>query len=385
MTCNTDTRSRVTTLMHDLLTSPQNFSKHIERSNGSFSAIALYGQRAKTPDDFWVTGVYEAMDIMNKAISPGTYLPTEQFPIFNYVPKSLTAAAHKRAEDSYSFGTNLWTEAQKRVEARRAQGDERESLMDNLLSGAIKPDVPLSGTALANFVGALMQAAADTGTLTMNANIMFLAKHPWVQDKAQKELDALCGTERVPTWSDFKDLPYINCIVKEGLRIRPVTPIGIPHRVTQDDWYEGMLIPKDATIVIPHWALGHTPPYPGYEGPDVDEYNPDRYLEHKGLADGYAASADFGKRDHYGYGAGRRICAGIQLAERTQWRMLARLLWAFRLEEDPEAPIDTEAFEDKLITGPKPFKCRFVPRSEKHVETIKREMERSREVLEKWE
>jgi hypothetical protein len=28
--------------------------------------------------------------------------------------------------------------------------------------------------------------------------------------------------ERVPTFADFQNLPYINCIMKEGLRIRPV-------------------------------------------------------------------------------------------------------------------------------------------------------------------
>ena len=78
------------------------------------------------------------------------------------------------------------------------------------------------GTKLANFVGTLMEAAAETSALTMRTNIMFLATHPWVQDKAQKELDALCGVDRMPTFADFEHLPYINCIVKEGLRIRPV-------------------------------------------------------------------------------------------------------------------------------------------------------------------
>jgi cytochrome P450 len=53
-------------------------------------------------------------------------------------------------------------------------------------------------------------------------SILLLAKHPNVQKKAQAELDRICGTERLPRWSDHNDLPYINCIVKEGLRIRPV-------------------------------------------------------------------------------------------------------------------------------------------------------------------
>lgn len=95
--------------------------------------------------------------------------------------------------------------------------------MDELLDDeSIKQDAAFHGTRLANFVGALMQAAAETSALTMRTSIIFLATHPWVQKKAQEELDSLCGLDRLPTFSDFRHLPYINCIMKEGLRIRPV-------------------------------------------------------------------------------------------------------------------------------------------------------------------
>lgn len=137
--------------------------------------------------------------------------------------------------------------------------------------------------------------------------------------------------------------------------------------------------------MIPQWALSHSQ----YDIPDA--YNPDRYLNHPGLATEYASSSDYEKRDHYTYGAGRRICAGIHLAERTQWRMLARLLWAFRIEHAVEektgekVEIDTEAYEEKLITGPKPFRVQFIPRSQEHVRVIERDLEAVSDLLNKWE
>ncbi|KAF3053388.1 hypothetical protein E8E11_011831 [Didymella keratinophila] len=345
--------AEVTTLMHDLLVNPEDFSKHVDKTTASFSSIALFGQRARAHDDIWATGAYKAMEAVNAALSPGTYLPTEQFPIFKWIPKQWLASA-KRAQEGYAIPTRIWTRAREHVEARRNRGDKRESLMDDLLEDeGNKLDPAFQGTKLANFVGALMQAVAETSALTMRTSIMFLATHP------------------VPTFADFPNLPYINCIMKEGLRIRPVVPTGIPHRCTEDNWYEGMLIPKDATVMIPHWALSHT----HYSNPSA--YNPDRYLNHPGLATENAASPDYKNRDHYTYGAGRRICAGIHLAERTQWRMLARLLSAFRIEhaidENGERiEVDTEAYEEKLITGPKPFRVRFTPRSEEHVKVIER-------------
>lgn len=137
--------------------------------------------------------------------------------------------------------------------------------------------------------------------------------------------------------------------------------------------------------MIPQWALSHSQ----YESPDT--YNPDRFLNHPGLATEYASSSDYQNRDHYTYGAGRRICAGIHLAERIQWRMLARLLWAFRIapatDEDTgvKLHIDTDAYEEKLIAGPKPFRVRFIPRSQQHIHAIERETEMVSDLLSEWE
>lgn len=71
--------------------------------------------------------------------------------------------------------------------------------------------------------------------------------------------------------------------------------------------------------------------------------------------------------------------------------MLARLLWAFRIEHavdeitGEKIEIDTNAYEEKLITGPKPFRVQFIPRSQQHVDAIKRELEAVSGLLRKWE
>jgi cytochrome P450 len=50
--------------------------------------------------------------------------------------------------------------------------------------------------------------------------------NPDVVRKAQEELDAVVGRERLPDFSDRPSLPYINAIVKEVLRWYPVFPLG---------------------------------------------------------------------------------------------------------------------------------------------------------------
>lgn len=92
--------------------------------------------------------------------------------------------------------------------------------MDRYLAGA-KVDESMTDRQANNMFGSFQQGAAETTATAMLSNILLLAKHPEVQRKAQIELDRVCGTDRAPVWTDFGDLPYINCIIKEGLRFRP--------------------------------------------------------------------------------------------------------------------------------------------------------------------
>lgn len=167
-----------------------------------------------------------------------------------------------------------------------------------------------------------------------------------------------------------------------------------------------MLIPKDATVVIPSYAIHRSEKF-NYKAPD--EFNPQRYLNHPRLASDYAGSPDFNNRDkspftiqndarltnvgfehHYGYGAGRRICPGMHLAERTQWRAIAKLLWAFTIELPVDAAgnkiiPDPEAYKEGIAHGPLPYQVVFKPRSQEHVDIIMRDCERSLKTLQQWE
>lgn len=82
---------------------------------------------------------------------------------------------------------------------------------------------------------------------------MFLAMvtHPDVQRKAQQELDMMIGPDRLPEFSDRDSLPYINAVVKEVIRWHSVVPLGVSHRVMEEDEYKGYRIPT-GTILVPN-------------------------------------------------------------------------------------------------------------------------------------
>jgi cytochrome P450 len=74
---------------------------------------------------------------------------------------------------------------------------------------------------------------------------------PSSQLKAQAEIDAVIGRERLPRLSDRERLPYVNALVLEVIRWAATVPAGIPHAVTEDDIHAGYFVPK-GTIIIPN-------------------------------------------------------------------------------------------------------------------------------------
>ena len=62
----------------------------------------------------------------------------------------------------------------------------------------------------------------------MQALFLAMALYPEVQKKAQIEIDAVVGQNRLPDFEDRPFLPYINAIVKESMRWHLVGPLGVP-------------------------------------------------------------------------------------------------------------------------------------------------------------
>ena len=151
--------------------------------------------------------------------------------------------------------------------------------------------------------------------------------HPETQKRAQDELDVVVGRSRPPTFADAPNLPYIQALVKESLRWRPVLPMGIPHRTTEDDWYEGMFIPKGTICLANQWQCNLDP---ASYGDDASKFNPERFLDERGrLTSGPVETRSNG---HSTYGFGRRACVGKHAANDTLFISMATVLWAMRLE-----------------------------------------------------
>lgn len=148
----------------------------------------------------------------------------------------------------------------------------------------------------------------------------------------------------------------------------------MPHGVTKTFTYNGYTIPKGAGLInnvgscskliqepfadyTQVWTINNDPSV----YPNPRKFEPSRHLKDSmGTAES-ASQADATKRDHVTFGAGRRLCPGTHIADRSLFLAVSRLLWTFKFEELPDHPIDRDAFLPGFVATPEPFKYDHSP------------------------
>ena len=192
-------------------------------------------------------------------------------------------------------------------------------------------------------------AGFETTSTTLMWWTLAMVAFPEVQRRAQAELDAVVGRARLPTYADAPHLPYVRAITKEVLRWRPAVRLGLPHRTAEDDWYEGMFIPKGATCMANIWHCNHDR---AIFGDDADEFKPERHLGDNGEL--LPGPKETNLEGHVSFGFGRRVCVGRHLVNDSLFIYTARILWAATMkcgkdENGKEIPPDTSAFVEMGI------------------------------------
>ena len=174
-------------------------------------------------------------------------------------------------------------------------------------------------------------AGAETTAISLTWWTLAMIAFPKVQRRAQVEIDAVVGRDRLPTFADSPHLPHVRAIISEFPRWRPATPFSVPHVATGEDWYEGMYIQKGTVCISNVWHCNHDRTV---FGEDANEFRPERHLnEHRRILLGPKETYQAG---HVTFRFGRHICAARDLANESLFINTGRILWAAKLERARE-------------------------------------------------
>ncbi|KAI0256928.1 cytochrome P450 [Lactifluus subvellereus] len=343
-----------------ILETPNAVEKHFQRFAASAVMSILYDYPTlENEHDKTLTEIHAFIDRMSVAAAPGAHL-VELFPWMMLIPERF-ARWKREGRQHFMRHTSMFNALLNTVRSDISNGSERPSMSATLIRDSDRNG--LSDEEMAWLIGTLYSAGAETTSTTLAWWALAMIAHPEFQKRAQAELDEVVGRSRPPTFSDAPSLPYIQALIKEVLRWRPSVPLGVPHSTTEDDWYEGMFIPKGTMCLVNLWQCNHDP---AFYGDDAANFNPERFLDAQGrIVPGPAETREEG---HSTYGFGRRTCVGKHVANDSLFLTMATVLWAGNLERvrdqsGEEVPLDTETFVDTgMFFRPRPYGCRITPR-----------------------
>jgi len=198
-------------------------------------------------------------------------------------------------------------------------------------------------------------AGADTTVSIILTFFLAMLMNPAAQDQAQEEIDRVIGTDRLPTFDDESKLPFVSALSKEVFRWQQVAPFAIPHRLMEDDIYNGYFIPKDSIVLGNAWAILHDDRL----FPDPFTFKPERFI-------GPNVDPRVPTAVDYAFGFGRRVCPGRWMAHSFIFIVVASVLSAFRIEKavrDGRVIEPTGAFSPGILASPEKFECEIKPRS----------------------
>jgi hypothetical protein len=328
----------------------------------------VYDYSTAPIDDPFVALVERSLEISVRELRPEVAAVVSEFPILEKLPPWLPGASFVRGAILQRTLIPMIVDTPfEHVKKNMAAGTAAPSMVSDALrripdKAKDEGEVAVLEKAIKEASASGYAAASETTTSTLYVFLLAMVLYPEVQARARAEIDSVIGEaiERLPDWDDRASMPYINAVIQETLRWFPVVPLGIPHATVNDDVYEGLYIPKGATVMANTWSMARNPEkYP----------NPTRFMPERHMSKVAAQEPSNGRDDiSFAFGFGRRVCVGRHVADASLFAAIVNILAVFRVERAPGWNIGPDAEGVKWtggVTTHPIFPCIFTPRHSK--------------------
>ncbi|KAI0770514.1 cytochrome P450 [Fomes fomentarius] len=343
-----------------LLDSPESLIESIRFSLGTALVTMTYGTlQSRDETQKIIAELDEAMSSL-ELFAGGAHL-LEFFPILARIPLWLPGTAFLRRIAGYpgilaAIRERHWANAKAAVCRGNATSSMAAAMIEDI-SRLEGDKAAAHEEACKSTIAVTYTAGIDTSLASLSAFFVAMSLYPAVQKKAQAELDAIVGPQRLPQHADRELLPYVGAIVKEVLRWHVGGPLGMPHLSTSDGEYDGYLIPKDSILLVNVWSISRDPK----RYPDPEKFIPERYLKDNML------NPDAVDPGIFAFGFGPRICPARHFADAALFIYIASVLHTLDISpplDDSGHPIRIEPRGTTgLISYMEDCRCTVKPRS----------------------
>ncbi|CAH1419498.1 unnamed protein product [Lactuca virosa] len=259
--------------------------------------------------------MFDEFSVLNVAFHLADWMPWMGFMDLQGYVKRMKALSKK----FHKFYEHVFDEHKDRMKDEKEGFVVRDFVSVLLkLADDLNLEVKLSIDAVKGLTQDLIIGATDTTTATIEWAMSELIKQPRLIKKAAKELDRVIGKERWLQETDFTNLPFIDLILKETMRLHPAGVLLAPHLALEDCKVDTYDISKGTIAFINIWSIGRD----SAVWDDVDSFRPERFL-----------GSDIDVNGHHfvllPFSSGRRMCPGYRLALKMMRSLLGNMLHGF--------------------------------------------------------
>ncbi|XP_005177308.2 cytochrome P450 4d2 [Musca domestica] len=198
---------------------------------------------------------------------------------------------------------------------------QRMAFLDILLQSTVDGE-PLSNEDIREEVDTFMFEGHDTTTSGISFALYLIARHPEVQARLFEEICQIVGQDpdKVLSYRDLQDMKYLECVIKESLRLFPPVP-AIGREITEDVQLGDVTLPANTNVVLSFSLIMRNPDY----FPEPDAFRPDRFF------------GDGDSKSHVNpflytpFSAGPRNCIGQRFAMLEMKSVITKMLLHFEL------------------------------------------------------
>ncbi|KAK1420283.1 hypothetical protein QVD17_21752 [Tagetes erecta] len=230
---------------------------------------------------------------------------------------------------------------------------DHEDIVDILLRVKDSGDIVMTNDHVKAIILELLLAGTSSSSMTIEWAFCEMMKNPKIMKKAQSEVRGVVKGNTI-TEADIQRLDYIKLVIKETMRLHGV-PILLPRENQKDCIVDGYDIPAKTRVLVNSWACATDPDT--WENPY--SFIPERF-ENSSIS--YSGD-DF---EFLPFGAGRRMCPGVNFGLSTVEHAIANLLYHFNWKlPDGLKPDDLDMREVTAISTVPIQPLRIVPISMK--------------------
>ncbi|GAU15798.1 hypothetical protein TSUD_236140 [Trifolium subterraneum] len=239
-------------------------------------------------------------------------------------------------------------------------GDEDKENFDAYVDTLFDLKLPDSGNKLndeelVSLCSEFLLGGTDTTATTLLWAMANLVKNQNIQEKLYDEIKEVVKHNEEIEEEHLQRMPYLKAVVLETFRRHPPGHFILPRAVIQETIMDGYKIPKNAMINFPVAELGWDPNV--WENPM--EFKPERFLSGENVNFDLKG---FKEIKMMPFGAGRRVCPGINIAMLHLEYFVANLVRDYKWTIEDGSEVDLSEKQAFTIVMKNPLRPCLSPR-----------------------